>query len=81
VRGVVRGVVARRVVERRSVVEAYTVVSVHLARGIVIRVPSKSFSAARKNRLLQNLFHPACAPRPPSCAPAHAPPSSHRRRP
>jgi hypothetical protein len=50
-----------------------------LARGIVIQVPSKSFSAARKNRHLQNLSHPACAPRPPSCAPAHAPPSSHRR--
>ena len=50
-----------------------------LARGIVIRVPSKSFSTARKNRRLQNLSHPACATRPPSCAPAHAPPSSHRR--
>jgi hypothetical protein len=37
-----------------------------LARGIVIRVPSKSFSAARKNLRLQNLSHRACAPHPPS---------------
>ena len=46
-----------------------------LARGIVIQVPSKSFSAARKNSRIQNLSHLSCAPRPPSCAPAHAPPS------
>jgi hypothetical protein len=32
-----------------------------LTHGIVVRVPSKSFSAARKNRLLQNLSHCSCS--------------------
>jgi hypothetical protein len=40
VRGVVRGVVARRVVERRSVVEAFTVVSVQRAPAATAHGPS-----------------------------------------
>ena len=32
-----------------------------LTHGIVVQMPSKSFSAARKNRRLQNLSHRSCA--------------------
>ncbi len=42
--------------------------------GIVVRMPSKSFSAARKNRRLQNLSHRSCALS--GCCPPTPPQSS-----
>ena len=48
-----------------------------LTRGMVVRVPSKSFSAARKNRLLQSLSHRSCALS--GCCPPTPPLSSGSR--
>ena len=47
-----------------------------LTSGIVVRVPSKSFSAARKNRRLQSLSHRSCALS--GCCPP-TPPRSRRK--